>query len=73
VTMRDGTRLTKHVEHAVGNVERPMSDGDIEDKLRDLGNRVIAPAATERIIRMCWELDQLPDCRELASLTETKK
>ena len=73
VTMRDGTRLTKHVEHAVGNLERPMSDRDIEDKLRDLGNRVIAPAATERIIKLCWELDRLPDCRELASLTETKK
>ena len=34
--MRDGTQLTKHVEHAVGNLERPMSDADLEEKMRDL-------------------------------------
>ena len=69
VTMRDGTQLTKHVEHAVGNLERPMSDTDLEEKMRDLANRVISPAQTERIIKMCWDLENLSDCRDLIALT----
>ena len=69
VTMRDGSKITKHVEHAVGNLERPMSDADIEEKLRDLARRVIAPAQAERIMKMCWGLERLSDCRDLVSLT----
>jgi 2-methylcitrate dehydratase PrpD len=69
VSMADGSEITKHVEHAVGNLERPMTDADIEDKFRDLANRVIAPAQTEAIIEMCWRFDRLPDCRDLIALT----
>ena len=70
VTMLDGTEFTKHVEHAVGNLERPMTDADLEGKFRDLANRVIAPSESERIIKMCWEFDQLSDCRALIGLTQ---
>ena len=69
VTMKDGTRLTKHVRHAVGNVERPMTDTQLEEKLRDLANRVIAPERTEKIIEQCWNFEQLADCRALTELT----
>ncbi len=69
VTMHDGSRLAKHVEHAVGNVARPMSDAQIEEKFRGLAKRVIAPERTEQIITRCWALDRLADCRELVELT----
>jgi 2-methylcitrate dehydratase PrpD len=71
--MRDGTQLTKHVEHAVGNVERPMSDADLQAKLRDLANRVIPPAQTERLIGLCLEFDRLSDCRALLNLTRPER
>jgi 2-methylcitrate dehydratase PrpD len=70
VTMLDGTQLIKHLEHAVGNLERPMPDADIEGKFRDLANRVIAPAQAERLLAMCWQLECLPDCRGLLALTQ---
>jgi len=69
VTMQDGTRLTKHVEHAVGNIARPMTDAQLEEKFRDLANRVIASERAEEIIKKCWEFDRLADCRELVELT----
>ena len=69
VTMQDGTRLTKHVEHAVGNIERPMTDAQLEEKFRDLANRVIAPERSEQIIKKCWAFERLADCRELVELT----
>jgi 2-methylcitrate dehydratase PrpD len=68
VTMQDGTRYMKHVEHAVGNVERPMTDAQLEDKFRDLATRVIDSGRAERIIKMCWAFEQLADSRELIEL-----
>lgn len=69
VRLRDGSVIEKHVAHAVGNLERPMTDRDLEEKLRDLGHRVITPDGTERLRRLCWELDGQADCRELIALT----
>lgn len=69
VTMNDGTRIHKHVEHAVGNIGRPMTDAQLEEKFRDLASRVIAPARIEQIIEKCWAFERLPDCRELVELT----
>lgn len=65
VTLEDGTKLTRHVEHALGNLERPMSDRDLEDKLCDLASGVVGSAGADRIIEQCWRLDRLADCREL--------
>jgi 2-methylcitrate dehydratase PrpD len=69
VTMRDGTRLERHVEHAVGNIDRPMTDGQLEEKFRDLAMRVIGPERTGQIMKKCWEFERLADCRELIGLT----
>jgi 2-methylcitrate dehydratase PrpD len=69
VTLKDGTKLTRHVEHALGNLERPMSDRDLEDKLRDLAGRVVGPVGAERVIERCWRLDRLADCRDLIDAT----
>ncbi len=68
VTMQNGSRYTKHVEHAVGNIERPMTDAQLEEKFRDLASRVIARGRVEQIIRKCWAFEQLADCRELVEL-----
>jgi len=47
-----------------------MSDRDLEDKLRDLADRVVGATGAGRIIERCWQLDQLEDCRELIGATQ---
>ena len=34
VHMKDGRRLEKFVEHAVGSIDHPMTDADLEGKFR---------------------------------------
>ncbi len=68
VTMDDGMRFTKHVEHAVGNIARPMTDVELAEKFRDLAHRVISREHTEQVIKKCAELDRIRDCRELIEL-----
>jgi 2-methylcitrate dehydratase PrpD len=67
--LRNGTVLEKHVEHALGTVERPMSDRDLEDKFRSLADGVLSAAEASRVIELCWRVAELEDAGELARAT----
>ena len=66
VTLRDGRRLEQHVEHALGTLQRPMSDADLEQRFRGLAAEVLPRGRIERIIASCWQLDTVADVGELA-------
>jgi 2-methylcitrate dehydratase PrpD len=64
----DGRRVHVRVEHAIGSLERPLSDPQLEDKF----NALVVPELGERrageITSACWRLAALPDMRELTAL-----
>jgi len=66
VTLKDGRRLEKYVEHAVGSVDRPMTNADLEAKF--LGNAVgVLPADRARaLIDLCWRAEALPSASAIA-------
>lgn len=66
ITLRDGRKLERHVAHAVGSLERPMSDADLEAKFRGLADGLLTPARTEKLISLCWSVASLKDVAELA-------
>ena len=66
VTLKDGRRLEKFVEHAVGSVDRSMSDADLEAKFAGLADGVLPPAQTKRLIDLCWRIEKLRGAAELA-------
>lgn len=66
ITLNDGRKLEKTIAHALGSLERPMSDAQLETKFRALAAAQFAPPAVDRLIRQCWSLAQLPDAGALA-------
>ena len=66
IRLRNGTVLEKHVEHALGTVERPMSDRDLEEKFQNLTDGVLTPSAARRVMDLCWQATDLDDAGELA-------
>ncbi len=64
--LRDGRILSKHVEHAIGSVQRPMSNADLEAKFRDLARDILPEAQVERLLALCWSLAELGDTAEVA-------
>ncbi len=66
VTLTDGRRLEKFIEHAVGSVEQPMSDADLDAKVRDLCDGVIPGAQCARLIESCRTIERVADVRALA-------
>jgi 2-methylcitrate dehydratase PrpD len=67
ITLRDGRTLRRHVRHAIGSVERPMSDDALDTKFRSLAAPVLPAAQVERLIALCRDLDRLPDAAAIAA------
>ena len=69
VTLKDGRTFEKYVEHAIGSLERPMSDADLEAKFRGLVKGILSPEQTDALIRLAWNVEKLGDASEIARAT----
>lgn len=67
LTLKDGRRLSKHIEHAIGSLEAPMTDRMLETKFRDLASGIIDEAGIQRLIDLCWQIETLDDAGRIAS------
>ncbi|KAJ6498023.1 2-methylcitrate dehydratase [Mycena vitilis] len=56
VTLRDGTKLTKHVRHAIGSVEVPMTSAQLEAKFVDQVSLVLGADGAQRASKAAWGL-----------------
>ena len=68
ITLHNGQVLRQLVEQARGGEKHPLSDADLEAKLRDLtafGRSGCDPAA---LIEAVWSLDASPDAGRIMSL-----
>ena len=66
ITLKDGRRVETFVEHAVGSLEQPMSDPDLDAKVRDLCDGLLTPAQTGRLVDLCRTIERQPDARVIA-------
>ena len=64
----DGRRVHLRVEHAIGSLERPLSDAQLEDKFNALVAPELGESKAKEITAACWRLASLPDVRELTAL-----
>jgi 2-methylcitrate dehydratase PrpD len=65
VELMDGRRVSTFVEQSLGNIHRPLSDKQLEEKFRDQAVMVLSPEDVEQLIQLCWRIDQLADIREV--------
>jgi 2-methylcitrate dehydratase PrpD len=66
IKLKNGRMLEKFVEHAIGSLDRPMSDADLEAKFRGLAQGILSAAETDRLIELCWKVGTLADASEVA-------
>jgi 2-methylcitrate dehydratase PrpD len=66
ITLKDGRRLEKFIEHAIGSVENPMSDTALEAKFLDLADGVLPREQARRLVGLCWDIEKLGNAAELA-------
>jgi 2-methylcitrate dehydratase PrpD len=66
VVTKDGRHFDKFVEHAVGSLDHPMSDRDLEAKFAGLANGVLPADRQRRLIDLCWDIAGLPEASAVA-------
>ncbi len=59
--LKDGRREQVFIEHAIGSLEKPLSDAQLEAKFRELAEPVIGRSAVDKL---------LPACRDLGAATD---
>ena len=69
VELQDGRKVVRFVEQSLGNVHRPLSDRQLEEKLRDQCVPALSSAQVDRLIELCWKIDQLEDVGEIVRAT----
>jgi len=66
ITLNDGRVLKKHVEHAIGSLERPMKEDQLIAKFDDLSRDVLSAERINALRELCWKMESLKDAAELA-------
>ena len=69
VELADGETLSLFVEQSLGNVHRPLSNEQLEEKFRNQAVLALPPSQVESLIEQSWGLDSLPDAGALARAT----
>ena len=64
VELASGEKVERFVEASLGNLERPMTDRQLEEKFRDQAG-VLPASRIEDAIGLCWGIDGLSDVGEL--------
>jgi 2-methylcitrate dehydratase PrpD len=64
----DGRRVHVFVEHAIGSLQNPMSDSQLEAKFQDLSDPVLGAGQTSELINACWALGQAANVAAVVAL-----
>ncbi|MBV9772106.1 MAG: MmgE/PrpD family protein [Bryobacterales bacterium] len=65
VELTTGEKISRFVEKSLGNIHRPMTDRQLEEKFRDQAVAALPADRVERAIELCWRIDRLADVNEL--------
>jgi 2-methylcitrate dehydratase PrpD len=65
VELSSGEKISRFVEKSLGNIHRPMTNQQLEEKFRDQAVLALPAPQVERVIELCWRIDRLSDVSEL--------
>jgi len=68
IILRNGQRLEEHVQHPLGSPAHPLSDGQVEDKAKNLLTLAFDRKKAGIIIDKLWALEQVENISEIAGL-----
>jgi 2-methylcitrate dehydratase PrpD len=58
VELANGQKLSRFVEKSLGNIHRPMTDAQLEDKFRDQALATMSREEIETLIDSCWRIEE---------------
>jgi len=66
--LTDGRRVHVRVEHAIGSLQNPMTDLQLDTKFHGLSDPILGTQRTSALINSAWAIGGAPNVRELTNL-----
>lgn len=66
IRLKDGPKLEKSIQHAIGSLEAPMTDQDLELKFAGLADGILTPDQIRVLIGLCWDVEKLSNAGAIA-------
>jgi 2-methylcitrate dehydratase PrpD len=66
IKLKDGRVLERFVAHAVGSVENPMTDAQLDAKFADLASGILPDDRARRLMELCRGAERLEDAGDIA-------
>ena len=66
--LKDGRRVHVFVEHAIGSLQNPMTDTNLEAKFHGLSDPILGAAQTSGLISACWAIGKAGSVAEVVAL-----
>jgi 2-methylcitrate dehydratase PrpD len=73
VELTGGRIIEKFVEQSLGNVHRPLSNRQLDDKFRGQAALALSPRQSKKLLEFCWSLDELADVGEVVKAAIPRK
>ena len=65
VELADGRTLEIFIEKSLGNLNRPMTDRQLDVKFRDQAVLALPSAQVDSLLDLCWRIDEVDDVKEV--------
>ncbi len=66
--LKDGRRVHVFVEHAIGSLQNPMTDANLDAKFHGLSDPVLGAAQTSELISACWAMGKAGSVADVVAL-----
>ena len=66
IRLKDGRVVERFVAHAVGSVENPMTNAQLEAKFIELAAGILPDQSIRRLMDLCWTAERLDDAGAIA-------
>jgi 2-methylcitrate dehydratase PrpD len=66
--LKDGRRVHVFVEHAIGSLQNPMTDANLESKFHGLSDPILGADQTTALIKACWGVSSTAKLSTLTAL-----
>jgi 2-methylcitrate dehydratase PrpD len=66
ITLADGRKLHKRIEHAIGSAQVPLSDGALEAKFMGLVAGILPQPRARQLLDACWSIETLSSAAAVA-------
>jgi 2-methylcitrate dehydratase PrpD len=69
ITLNDGRVIQKYIESAIGGVENPLSNEQLDAKFLDLTEDILPRSKSKLLLETCWNMSSIASVGKFAKST----